>query len=94
MPSRSPLPAGPCWSRRARRSARRRNLEEKRKAAHAHAVSLRWSGDPAAIRGARILLVDDVFTSGSQLQYVALRLRASGASEVRGLVLARVPWSG
>jgi predicted amidophosphoribosyltransferase len=44
--------------------------------------------------GSTILLVDDIFTSGSQLQHVALRLWASGAADVRGLVLARVPWSG
>ncbi|WP_280853964.1 MULTISPECIES: hypothetical protein [unclassified Streptomyces] len=52
------------------------------------ARSTSWAGS------ATILLVDDVFTSGSQLQHVALRLRASGAADVRGLVLARVPWSG
>ncbi|MGX4695113.1 ComF family protein [Streptomyces sp. JNUCC 63] len=69
-------------------------LDAKRAAAAAHARALRWTGDPAAIAGATILLVDDVLTSGSQLQQVALRLRASGATEVRGLVLARAPWSG
>ncbi|MDH6604615.1 hypothetical protein M2164_000250 [Streptomyces sp. SAI-208] len=52
------------------------------------ARSTSWAGS------ATILLVDDVFTSGSQLQHVALRLRASVAADVRGLVLARVPWSG
>ncbi|MFE2500220.1 ComF family protein [Streptomyces scopuliridis] len=71
-----------------------RTLDEKRAAATAHAASLTWTGDTDDIKGATILLVDDVFTSGSQLQYVALRLRASGAADVRGLVLARVPWSG
>ncbi|WP_284349850.1 phosphoribosyltransferase family protein [Streptomyces sp. A 4/2] len=44
------------------------------------------------MEGATILLVDDVLTSGSQLQHVARRLIASGAAEARGLVLARVPW--
>ncbi|MFH9959049.1 ComF family protein [Streptomyces roseolus] len=71
-----------------------RTLEEKRAAATAHAASLTWTGDLRDIKGATILLVDDVFTSGSQLQHVALRLRAAGAADVRGLVLARVPWSG
>lgn len=71
-----------------------RTLDEKRAAATAHAAALSWTGDNSDIKGATILLVDDVFTSGSQLQHVALRLRATGAADVRGLVLARVPWSG
>ncbi|MFF9244540.1 ComF family protein [Streptomyces sp. NPDC014776] len=71
-----------------------RTLEEKRAAAIAHAAALTWTGDIDDITGATILLVDDVFTSGSQLQHVARRLRATGAADVRGLVLARVPWSG
>lgn len=71
-----------------------KNLDDKRTAASAHAAALRWTGVTDDIRGATILLVDDVFTSGSQLQHVALRLKASGAADVRGLVLARVPWSG
>ncbi|MER6116224.1 ComF family protein [Streptomyces sp. NPDC001743] len=73
------------------RSARG-TLEDKRQAGLAHAAALTWTGDRAAIEGATILLVDDVLTSGSQLQHVSLRLVASGAAEVRGLVLARVPW--
>ncbi|MGW5930575.1 ComF family protein [Streptomyces anulatus] len=71
-----------------------RTLGEKRAAATAHAAALTWTGDTSDIRGSTILLVDDVFTSGSQLQHVALRLRSSGAADVRGLVLARGPWSG
>ncbi|WP_316745352.1 phosphoribosyltransferase [Streptomyces sp. MK7] len=63
-------------------------------AAAVHAAALTWTGETGDIKGATILLVDDVLTSGSQLQRVALRLRASGAADVRGLVLARVPWSG
>ncbi|TFV30043.1 hypothetical protein E4K10_47360 [Streptomyces sp. T1317-0309] len=71
-----------------------KNLDDKRTAAAAHAAALMWTGDTNDIRGSTMLLIDDVFTSGSQLQHVALRLRASGATDVRGLVLARVPWSG
>ncbi|MEW1892221.1 phosphoribosyltransferase family protein [Streptomyces sp. NPDC085659] len=71
-----------------------RTLDEKRVAAAAHAAALTWTGDTGDIKGATVLLVDDVLTSGSQLQHVARRLRATGAADVRGLVLARVPWSG
>ncbi|GGS45324.1 ComF family protein [Streptomyces violaceus] len=71
-----------------------KSLDDKRLAATAHAAALTWTGDTGDIKGRTILLVDDVFTSGAQLQHVALRLRASGAADVRGLVLARVPWGG
>lgn len=71
-----------------------KSLDDTRAAATSHAAALTWTGELGDIKGSTILLVDDVFTSGSQLQHVALRLRASGAADVRGLVLARVPWSG
>lgn len=41
------------------------------------------------VSGARILVVDDVFTEGSTLREVARVLRRAGADEVAGLVLAR-----
>lgn len=44
---------------------------------------------PGQIFGKRILLVDDVFTSGSTLQSCARTLKESGAREVWGLILAR-----
>jgi len=47
--------------------------------------------DPAAVRGRRVLAVDDVFTDGSTLREVARVLRAAGAGAVSGLVLARRP---
>ena len=41
------------------------------------------------IEGRRVLLVDDVMTSGASLYTAAQALRAAGASHVTGLVLAR-----
>lgn len=41
------------------------------------------------VTGARILVVDDVFTEGSTLREVARVLRRAGADEVAGLMLAR-----
>lgn len=46
-----------------------------------------------SIPGAKILVVDDVMTTGSQLDALARRLLSKGAADVQGLVIARVPWS-
>ena len=43
------------------------------------------------IRGRRVILVDDVMTSGASLFTVAEALRAAGAVHITGLVLARTP---
>jgi ComF family protein len=43
----------------------------------------------AAVRGKRVVLVDDVMTSGASLFSAAQALREAGAARVTGLVLAR-----
>lgn len=45
-----------------------------------------------AIKGKRVLLVDDVMTSGASLFTAAQALQAAGATHVAGLVLARTPF--
>jgi ComF family protein len=45
---------------------------------------------PAEITGKRVLLVDDVFTTGASLRAAAAALKAAGAVSVTGLTLARV----
>jgi predicted amidophosphoribosyltransferase len=47
---------------------------------------------PGQVAGARIVVVDDVFTEGSTMREVARALLLAGADEVAGLVLARQPW--
>lgn len=50
--------------------------------------------DPEAVRGRRVMIYDDVCTTGSQLNTVARYLvDEGGAASVYGLVLARVPWT-
>lgn len=49
--------------------------------------------DPAAISGKRVLVYDDICTTGSQLNAVAAYLLdVGGAARVEAVVLARVPW--
>jgi len=50
--------------------------------------------EPGRVSGARLLVVDDVFTEGSTLREVARAMQRAGAVEVAGLTLARQPWSG
>jgi ComF family protein len=47
--------------------------------------------DPARVRGRRVLLCDDVMTTGSTLQVAASVLKQAGAAAVSGFTLARVP---
>jgi ComF family protein len=60
------------------RAARLRNLRD--------AFSAR---DPRAVDGRRVLLVDDVCTTGATLDACERTLRAAGAADVRALVIAR-----
>jgi ComF family protein len=46
-------------------------------------------GRDTALQGRRVLLVDDVMTSGASLHTAAQALRAAGASHIAALVLAR-----
>ena len=48
-----------------------------------------FAADPRVVAGRRLLLVDDVFTTGSTLNAGAEALKKAGAREVFGLTLAR-----
>lgn len=54
-----------------------------------HAMALRRFARPARVAGKRILLVDDVLTSGATLAELARVLRLAGASQIHVVVLAR-----
>ena len=68
-----------------------RSLSEKTRLARLHAEAI--DVDDAFVRGKRVLVYDDVFTTGSQLDQVGRLLLAHGAKSVDGLVLARAPWT-
>ncbi|WP_244313374.1 ComF family protein [Streptomyces zinciresistens] len=89
---RWPFPASPVLVKPVdtERSAGK-NREAKRLAAVAHAKAIRIE---RRIQDRTLLLFDDLFTTGQQMQAVARLLRDAGAAEVRGLVLARAPWRG
>ncbi|MGP3933665.1 hypothetical protein [Nonomuraea sp. KM88] len=67
------------------------SLIERQIAAHELYAALHVP-DPARVRGRRVMVYDDVFTAGSSLNAVAMRLKASGAVNVYGLTLARAQW--
>jgi ComF family protein len=53
-----------------------------------------FSVEPLAagrLRGARVVLIDDVMTSGATLFAAAQTVRQAGAAHVTGLVIARTP---
>ena len=45
--------------------------------------------EPQKIRGKRILLIDDIFTTGSTLHECAITLRQAGAKHIEAFTLAR-----
>lgn len=65
-------------------------LDDKVHAAKMHAQAI--TVDRKRIRGAKVLVYDDVFTTGNQLDQVGRLLMDNGAESVDGLVLARAPW--
>ena len=69
-----------------------RGYQEKVRAAKALEQMLALPQGDASVAGKRIIVYDDVLTSGSQLDAAAHFLKAHGAASVTGLVLARAPW--
>jgi ComF family protein len=53
-----------------------------------------WVNNAQQIAGKRILLIDDVFTTGATLRSAAARLKKAGAAHVTALTLARVDQRG
>ena len=66
-------------------------LEGKKRAAKEHAEALELK-HPERIEGKRVVVYDDICTTGYQLNEIARLLKDWGAIKVYGIVLARQPW--
>lgn len=63
-----------------------------KRAERLHVLKEAFAVDPlrmAALKGARVVLVDDVMTSGASLSCAARALRVAGAAHITALVIAR-----
>lgn len=80
------LPVRPAALRRVRHTRSQVGLSAAERQAN---VAGAFLAEPRDVRGAQILLIDDVCTTGATLAACAQALRAAGATEVWGLTLAR-----
>jgi ComF family protein len=84
------LPLRPDWLQRIRATAPQTGLD-----ARARRRNLRGAFvADAAMRGQRVLLIDDVITTGSSMLEASRACRRAGAVEIRVLAVARAPLGG
>ncbi len=80
-----PLELAPTALQRTRATADQTRLSGERRAANMRGA---FAARPQAVRDRRVWLLDDVYTTGATLRAGAATLRAAGAREVRGAVIA------
>lgn len=78
-------------NRETQKSAKQ-GLQTRKEAAKEHAKALKLK-HPDRIKGKRVVVYDDICTTGYQLNEVARRLKERGALKVYGIVLARTEWN-
>lgn len=81
------LPVMPEWLARTRDTPPQ--VGQDREARHANVADAFACRDPSAVHGQRILLLDDVATTGATLDACARALRAAGVASVHALVVAK-----
>ncbi len=82
---RTALPCRPGALEKVRETAPQRELS---RAGRLTNVAGAYRAQPAELEGRRVLLVDDIFTTGSTLNECAKTLLAAGAAECRALCIA------
>lgn len=82
------LPCRPALLMRLREGVRQTHLGRAQRASSARLLYY----CPQSVQDAHIAVVDDVLTTGSTLNSIALAFKAAGAASVTGLVLARTPY--
>jgi ComF family protein len=92
----SPERTRPHWLMKLRETAPQSELKGAARLRNLHGALALEPLVQRQIEGARVLLVDDVMTTGTTLREAAQRLRQCGASEVHAAVFARTlaPGSG
>ena len=81
------LPVMPTWLARTRNTPPQ--VGQDREARHANVADAFACPDPTTIHGQRVLLLDDVATTGATLDACARALHASGVASVHALVVAK-----
>ena len=81
-------PAQPTLRRTTVDAQHGRSADERRGGVH---FAVRRSATTASLPGTKVLIVDDVCTTGATLTAAAEALRSAGAASVRGLVVAMAP---
>jgi len=76
----------PTGLRRTRNTTPQAGLKQKERLTN---LKDAFEADPQLVAGKKIVLVDDVMTTGSTLEWAAKALKRAGASQVECLVLAR-----
>jgi ComF family protein len=84
------LPAKPLWLRRRKRTARQVGLSRDERRKNLQGAFIVPEEAKAALRGKRVLLVDDVLTTASTANAAARVLIRAGAGDVDIVTFARV----